>query len=167
MEKEKFTKFYNASSPFSNWYMVNFKDENGLVYDCSEKYMMHHKALTFNDTEIAEKIMQANHPREQKALGRQIRNFKSEVWDAISRVVVYKGCYFKFEQNPDLKEKLLSTKGTTLVECAGTNDLIWGCGFLSSEPESEQREKWTGTNWLGETLTKLREDFIKEEKEKQ
>ena len=154
---EKFTKFY--SGIFSNWHFCDFVDENGKKFNCSEQYMMYHKALTFNDTEIADKIMLAPTPREQKALGRQIRNFKSEVWDAISKSVVYKGCYFKFEQNPELKAKLLATAGTTLVECS-KDDKIWGIGFYAEAPESNNRSTWNGTNWLGETLTLLREDFI-------
>ena len=154
---EIFTLFYNGA--FSNWHFSDFVDENGRKFNCSEQYMMYHKAMTFNDTEIAEKIMEAVHPREQKALGRQIKNFKSEVWDAISKSVVYKGCYFKFEQNPKLKEKLLTTKGTALVE-ASPADVIWGIGLGENDPDAMDRSKWKGTNWLGEVLTMLREDYL-------
>jgi ribA/ribD-fused uncharacterized protein len=155
--QEKFTKFYNGI--YSNWHLVDFVDENGLKFNNSEQYMMYHKAMTFNDIEIAELIMLALHPRDQKAFGRQVRNFKPDVWDSISRNVVYKGCYFKFEQNPDLKSELLSTQGTTLVECS-EDDKLWGIGFYADAPESNDRSKWNGKNWLGETLTILREDFI-------
>ena len=154
---EKFTKFYNGV--FSNWHPSYFVDENGRQFNCSEQYMMFHKAMTFNDVEVAEEIMKQPHPREQKALGRKVQNFKPEVWDAISKSVVYKGCYFKFEQNPKLKSELLATAGTTLVECS-KDDKIWGIGFYADAPESNDRKTWNGTNWLGETLTSLREDFI-------
>lgn len=154
---EKFTLFYNGA--FSNWFFSDFVDENGKKFNCNEQYMMYHKAMTFNDTEVAEEVMAAPHPREQKALGRKVRNFKSETWDAISRAVVYKGCYFKFEQNPELKAKLLSTKGTTLVE-ASQADVIWGIGLDENNPDARDRSKWRGTNWLGEVLTMLREDYL-------
>jgi hypothetical protein len=156
MEK-KFTLFYNGV--FSNWYPVVFVDENGKRFNNSEQYMMYHKALTFGDIETAEKIMLATSPGEQKALGREVKNFVRETWDAISRDVVYKGCYFKFEQNPNLKKELFDTVGATLVE-ASPVDKIWGIGLSSNDPDALDEKKWQGTNWLGQVLTKLRDDMM-------
>lgn len=154
--EEKFTLFYGGV--FSNWYPSKFKDENGIIFNCAEQYMMYHKALTFKDLISATLIMQRDHPRDQKALGRQVHNFDAYEWSVISRDIVYKGLYYKFSQNPELKDALMATKGTTLVECSGT-DKIWGIGFYETDPECRDRTKWQGTNWLGETLTKLRTDF--------
>ena len=39
----KFTFFYTAASPFSQFYFVNFKVD-GVDYTCAEQYMMHQKA---------------------------------------------------------------------------------------------------------------------------
>lgn len=157
--KEKYTLFYNGV--FSNWYPSVFTDETGKRFVTSEQYMMYKKALTFGDVETAEKIMQATHPSTQKQLGREVKGFVREQWDAVSRDEVYKGCYFKFEQNPQIKKELLETAGTILVECAGKNDLIWGCGFFSDEDEAMCESKWVGKNWLGQVLTKLRDDMLK------
>ena len=154
---EKFTFFYNGV--FSNWHPAKFKDENGKVFVNSEQYMMYHKALTFNDTEVADQIMLAQHPREQKALGRQVKNFVPATWDAFSRDVVYKGCYYKFTQNPTMKAELLSTKDTTLVE-ASAADTVWGIGLDEHNPDALNRNKWKGTNWLGQVLTQLRNDLL-------
>lgn len=157
--QEKFTLFYNGA--FSNWHPAPFSDENGRRFKNSEQYMMFHKSMTFNDVETAEKIMVASHPGDQKALGRQVKNFVRETWDAISRDVVYKGCKFKFEQNPHLKKELMATAGTTLVE-SSPSDKIWGIGLAGNDPDALDKSKWQGTNWLGEVLTKLRDDFAKE-----
>lgn len=159
---EKFTKFYSEKKQhgiYSNWYIISFKNEAGVEFNCSEQYMMYKKALTFGDTSKAAEVMLVSHPGDQKQKGREVANFKKEPWDAISKDVVYKACYFKFEQNSKLKEELLATAGTTLVECA-KNDAIWGIGYYADAPESDNRNTWGGTNWLGETLTRLREDFI-------
>ena len=156
--EEKFTLFYNGA--FSNWHPSVFVDENGKRFVTSEQYMMYHKALTFNDEETAEKILQSTHPSTQKQLGREVKGFEREKWDAVSRDVVYKGCFFKFEQNPNLKKELLETEGTVLVECAGKNDLIWGCGFFANEYEAKCESRWIGKNWLGQVLTKLRDDML-------
>ena len=155
--KEKFTLFYNGV--FSNWHPSVFVDETGTRFLTSEQYMMYKKALLFNDTETAEKILQATHPSTQKQLGREVKGFVREKWDAVSRDVVYKGCYFKFEQNPHLKKELLETVGTTLVETSPT-DKIWGIGLAGNDPDALDRNKWNGTNWLGQVLTKLRDDML-------
>ena len=42
--------------------------------------MMHMKAITFNDYESATKILKSQKPRQQKALGRKVKNFDEEVW---------------------------------------------------------------------------------------
>ena len=39
----KFTFFYTAASPFSQFYFANFKVD-GVDYTCAEQYMMHQKA---------------------------------------------------------------------------------------------------------------------------
>jgi len=158
---EQFTLFYDGV--FSNWYIAPFKDaekldEKANVFNCVEQYMMYNKALVFCDFETASKIMQTSSPRRQKELGREVKGFDKETWDKISQGVVYAGNYFKFSQNPDLKEKLMATKGTTLVECS-LDDKFWGIGFYEHSPECRDRSKWLGTNWLGETLTQLRKDF--------
>lgn len=158
---EQFTLFYDGV--FSNWYPASFinsdtMDAKAMEFNCVEQYMMYNKALVFGDLETASKIMLASSPRRQKELGREVKGFDKETWDKMSRGLVYAGNYFKFTQNPDLKEKLMATKGTTLVECS-KEDKIWGIGFYEHSPECRDRSKWLGTNWLGETLTKLREDF--------
>jgi ribA/ribD-fused uncharacterized protein len=155
--KEKYILFYNGV--FSNWYPSVFTDETGKRFVTSEQYMMYKKALTFGDVETAEKIMQATHPSTQKQLGREVKGFVREQWDAVSRDEVYKGCYFKFEQNPQLKKELLETEGTILVE-ASPSDNIWGIGLSESNPDAYDETKWKGTNWLGKVLTKLRDDML-------
>jgi len=158
--KEKYTLFYNGV--FSNWYPSVFTDETGKRFVTSEQYMMYKKALTFGDVETAEKIMQSTHPSTQKQLGREVKGFVREQWDAVSRDEVYKGCYFKFEQNPNLKKELLETEGTILVEASPT-DNIWGIGLAGNDPDALDEKKWQGTNWLGQVLTKLRDDMLKGE----
>lgn len=155
---EKFTFFW--SGVFSNWYPSPFEID-GIWYNCSEQYMMAEKACLFGDAEALGKIMSAALPRDQKAYGRQVKGFDKEKWDAVAKLVVYKACKAKFEQNPDLMRDLEATKGTTLVE-ASPEDPIWGIGLKKDDPRALNRATWKGTNWLGEVLTKLREDFNKE-----
>ncbi len=154
---EKFTFFYGG--PFSQWYMTDFV-VGALTYNCAEQYMMAEKARLFGDGVTLLKIMTSKSPKEQKALGRRVENFDADVWNEVAKDIVYKGNYSKF-QDPGLKEILLWTRGTTLVE-ASPYDTIWGIGLDAMDQRAQNRDTWKGTNWLGEVLTKLREDLISE-----
>lgn len=151
--EEKFTLFWDG--PFSQWYPSNFT-VNHLKFNCAEQFMMYGKALLFHDLETAEEILQATSPKDQKALGRKIRNFDQDIWVLFREGIVYTGSYAKFTQNPALQEILLATKGTTLVE-ASPYDKIWGIGLAETDPQALNRATWKGLNLLGETLTRVRE----------
>ncbi|OAS13333.1 NADAR family protein [Paenibacillus oryzisoli] len=157
---EKFTFFYRTESPFSQWHPALFEID-GVYFNCAEQYMMYQKAMLFNDAEIAAQILSAQTPREQKELGRAVRNFHREQWETNCKQFVYEGNYAKFTQNQQLLESLLVTQGTTLVEASPT-DRIWGVGLSEDDPRILKRETWRGTNWLGEVLTELREDLFTE-----
>jgi ribA/ribD-fused uncharacterized protein len=153
---EKFTFFW-GSGPFSNWAPAPFQID-GIWYNCSEQYMMAEKARLFGDTDTLKKIMSAVDPKEQKAYGRQVKGFNKEQWEKVARDIVYKGCYAKFTQNQDLKCCLMDTGDTTLVE-SSPYDKIWGIRLHKTDPRAQDRSQWLGTNWLGEILTKLRNDL--------
>ena len=160
MKKEKFTFFW--AGPFSQWYSCNFTINN-MKYNCAEQYMMLEKANLFKDEKSYEKILKSPDPRLQKEIGRNIKNFNKDEWEKVAKEIVFKGNYAKFTQNMKLGMKLRETVGTTLVE-ASPYDKIWGIGLNSFDPLAQSRETWRGTNWLGETLTKLRETLITEGK---
>lgn len=122
--------------------------------------MMYSKAMLFNDKEIANKILNTTPQKEQKALGRKIKNFNKQIWNEKCKKIVYLGNFYKFTQNKDLWETLLSTEGTTLVE-ASPYDRIWGIGLSEDDPRAQQRETWLGTNYLGDILTILRKNLLK------
>lgn len=158
MNDEQFTLFWNG--PFSQWCDAEF-EVDGVTYNCAEQYMMAEKARLFGDDETLAKIMAAWSPREQKKLGRQVKGFDPDAWNAVSREAVYRGNYAKFTQNPHLLKRLMDTKGTTLVE-ASPYDRIWGIGLSADDERALDRSQWQGKNWLGETLTKVREALIEE-----
>lgn len=150
---EQFVFFWGG--PFSNWYMCKFMVD-GIVYNCTEQHMMASKARYFNDKESEIAIMEEDLPREQKALGRKVKNFDADKWSKVAKTFVIQGCYAKFDQNPYLKKELLDTGDATLVE-ASPYDKIWGVGLRASDPRINDRANWLGTNWLGEVLVNVRE----------
>jgi len=44
-----------------------------------------------NDNETADRIMAAKRPWKQKKLGREVRNYDEDRWDAVSKAVVKQG----------------------------------------------------------------------------
>lgn len=150
---EKFTYFWNDKT-FSQWVHAQFF-VNGVLYNCAEAFMMVSKALYFNDHNSALKIIQSIHPKDQKALERKVKGFDPSSWEIVAKDIVYRGNYAKFTQNQHLLQKLLDTKGTTLVE-ASPVDSIWGIGLSEDNPLALDRATWKCSNWLGEVLTELR-----------
>ena len=115
---------------FSQWYASTFtapapasagENAASLTFRTAEQYMMYHKAILFNDQEIADKIILESNPRKQKALGRQVKGFDEKMWNKHREIVVEEGNWWKFTQakNGHLKKLLLVTLDRELIEvCA-------------------------------------------------
>ena len=155
---EKHTFFWRADHPLSQWYPAEFV-LNDHSFTSAEQYMMWRKAMLFEDLETADKILATDSPEEAKKLGRQVKNFQQEQWDAACKQIVYEGNYAKFSQNPELLEQLLATVGTLIVE-TNPRDRIWGIGMFEREAKQTPPEQWRGQNLLGKILTVLRDLFI-------
>lgn len=156
MENNNYTFFWKTDSVFSNWHPSVFTHE-GITFNCSEQFMMYHKAKLFNDTEIMKKIMQTNSPKKQKELGRQVRNFNSEEWSKKCINIMKSGLKNKFQQNPEMLKKLFDTGNSIIVE-ASPFDRIWGIGY-DSDNAIDNINNW-GQNLLGKLLTDLRNDLL-------
>lgn len=143
--------------------------------------MMHHKALLFGDEKVALEVLKAGHPRGVKALGRKVKNFNEDLWQAHRESIVRKGNILKFtnaiteegyqrgtaaaknlpEIDGSLKAMLLATGDREIVE-ASPFDAIWGIGFKAADAEAA-KESW-GLNLLGKELMHVRR-LLREEEE--
>ena len=139
----------------SQWYPCDFAVD-GVRYHTTEQYMMAQKALLFEDSETHERIMQADHPADYKALGRAIRHFDEEKWNAHKDQIVLAGNIAKFSQNPELKDFLLGTGDSVLAE-ASPYDCIWGIGLGMDDPLAGNPNHWRGENLLGFVLMETRD----------
>jgi ribA/ribD-fused uncharacterized protein len=157
MEDKKYTFFWKSESPFSQWHPSTFTVSE-VVFKTAEMHMMYKKAMLFGDAETAEEILKAKHPRDCKALGRKVKGFINDLWEADCKRFVYEGNHAKFTQNPAMLKILMDTGNTKLVEAA-PNDYIWGIGLSEEDAKKIPESEWPGTNWLGEILTELRENL--------
>lgn len=136
---------------YSQWHKAPMTID-GIEYNSCEQYMMHQKALLFDDHIIADLIMQEKNPREQKKYGRQIRNFDKALWEKNCLAIVFEGNLAKFSQNPGLKAEMLSTGNKIFVE-ASPLDNIWGIGLDENAENIDDPSYWLGLNLLGQALT--------------
>ena len=150
--KGDYAFFYGGC--FSQWWPSKFMVEN-FTFNCCEQYMMFKKAMLFGDIKSAAEIMAESNPKNIKLIGRRVKNFDNYIWDQTKRDVVYKGNYYKFTENEELKEILLSTGNKVLVE-ASPKDTIWGVGLSVNDENIEDKNCWRGTNYLGYELTRLK-----------
>ena len=153
---------YEAHGCFSQWYPASFVVE-GIRYCHAEQYMMAKKALLFGDLEYYVRIMHETDPKACKALGKKVRGFEADVWDACCEEIVYHANLAKFQQNPSLRKELLNTGDALLAE-ASPLDKIWGIGIAADHPDSQFPDRWKGKNLLGKALTNVRKQLVAEQK---
>lgn len=146
---------YITETCLSQWYDCYF-EVDGVAYHTAEQYMMASKALLFSDEEVYREILACDNPRDYKKLGRKVRNFDPQLWDAHKYDIVVKGNKAKFSQNPELKAFLLSTGDAILVE-ASPYDRIWGIGMNRELAQRLPVEQWNGENLLGCALMEVRD----------
>ncbi len=140
---------------FSQWFVSPFTVD-GIIYPTAEHWMMAGKARLFQDHETLELILAAPDPKSAKALGRQVKGFKDDVWKANARRLVTEGNIAKFSQDERLKAFLLDTGTKVLVE-ASPYDRIWGIGLGAEDPKAKHPSTWQGDNLLGFALMDVRE----------
>ncbi|KAF1328658.1 hypothetical protein FI667_g6623, partial [Globisporangium splendens] len=173
--------FYGATDPkygaLSNFYVCEFVDDNGQRFFSSEQYFMKKKQETFDpDNErAAVAILKAKSPPVAKKLGRQVKNYDDQVWNAKRYDFMVDALKLKFGSNDALKELLLSTEEKTLYE-ASRSDAIWGIGVSVEKIQDAYKEQryfrehgdideatrsnWFGTNLLGRALMETRSWLI-------
>ena len=84
-------------------------------------------------------------PSSAKRKGRKVQLRKD--WEEVKDQLMYEICLSKFNQNEDLKRKLLQTKGMELIEGNDWGDTYWGVC------------RGRGQNKLGKILMRVREEL--------
>ena len=152
-----FWKVNEENGWMSNWYRRRFTVD-GVGYIHVEQYMMAQKAKLFGDIGSYDAIMRETDPWKCKKLGRGVRHFDAEKWDAEKYGIVKAGNRAKYRQNPDLMQKLLDTGNAVLAE-ASPKDRIWGIGLDAETAASTDIAQWPGQSLLGHILMELRNEF--------
>ena len=148
-----------TQSCLSQWFAASFEIE-GIAYPTAEHWMMASKARLFSDDESLRLILTSPDPKTAKALGRKVKGFDGDVWDANCRRLVTEGNVAKFGQNSTLRDYLLETESHVLVE-ASPYDRIWGIGLQATDEKAKHPDTWEGQNLLGFALMDVRVALMK------
>ena len=130
----------------SNFSFYSFLDKNGKHWKTTEHYFQASKTL---DIKERLQIQASTTPAKAKKLGRSVSLRKD--WDHIKVDVMRDALKLKFDQNEDIKQKLLSTVNYDLVEGNNWGDDFWG--MVNNR----------GLNILGKLLMELRDYYSREE----
>jgi len=152
-----------ANGIYSQWYRSPF-EEKGITFMYAETYMMYHKAMAFNNENTANQILITKSPSQIKKLGRLVKNFDEEKWNAIKKNIVINANYLKFTQNENLKASILRTDPDVKFVEASPYDRVWGIGF--SERDALYHKANWGQNLLGEALNEVRNRILFSENQK-
>lgn len=154
------TAFYSRYSPLSNFFSCQFKNEDGILFTSNEQHFQYMKAVHNDDLATARKILETEDPASCKYLGDSVKITDMKVWQDASLEIMYAGCLAKFSQSSELKEFLVSTGDTVLLE-ASPSDTFWGIGLRLADENVFKPECWNGSNYLGKTLRKVRDTLSK------
>ena len=155
------TAFFTRNSPLSNHHLATQKIDH-RTYNCNEQFYMSQKARMFKDHAAEAAIMKELDPGKQKTLGRNtnIKNFNQTTWNNSCLDIMKRGLEAKFTQNEKIRNFLLQTGTTMLVE-GNPKDSYWGAGMSLSNPNIWEKNRWLGTatNHLGRLLDGVRREI--------
>lgn len=158
VKDDNFTFFFGRECPLSNFHPSEFTVDN-QKYNCAEQFIQFSKAKVFNDHDIARQILKEEKPENQKALGRKVSNFNHRAWEEAIPQVIPQGLMRKFVQNQHIKQYLLATTDTELVE-ASARDTVFGIGLSITNADKGDKSKWRGKNLQGTMLQRIREELL-------
>ena len=152
---------YFFAGPLSTWHKANYT-LGGLTFNSIEQYMSYQKALLLNSNDIAQQILKTSDPRQQKTLGQAVKGFDRVWWEDNCLQLAFRCNHAKFDQNKRLYDMLMNTMPNFLVNVSEF-DKVWGVGLDEKTAYKTPESEWPGKNWLGKTLTNLRDHFTEEE----
>ncbi len=88
-----------------------------------------------------------------------MKNFYGQLWAARCREIVTQGNIEKFRQHEPLRDFLLASSGSVIVE-ASPYDRIWGIGLKHSDELALDPTKWRGGNLLDFVLMDVRSALL-------
>jgi ribA/ribD-fused uncharacterized protein len=156
----------------STFYPVEFAVD-GIKYFTVEQVLAAEKARLFLDDALRTRIMKTRAPRSMRTMASSIvmkpatetggfHQIQPHEWDGpISEGILYKATLAKFQQHPELRDKLLATGSATLA-LADSREKRHGIGLNLGDVGAQRSENWRGSNLYGRILMKVRSQLREE-----
>lgn len=142
---ETIDSFWDDYRFLSNFYSSPFVDPDGRHWPTVEHYYQAHKT---SDPEEFEMVACCKTPGQAKRAGSKVKMRPD--WDQVKTHIMFGALKWKFEQNPELAQKLIDTGDAELVEGNTWGDVFWGYDTKLNK----------GQNVFGQQLMIIREQFI-------
>lgn len=127
---------------------IRYKD---MVFSSSEQFYQYERACFANDMYCVNDILAATTPQAAKRAGFRVGN--SPGWDRVKLDKMKDIITMKFNQNPVLRNEILKTGESNLIEAS--HDTFWGAGFTLNAKKLREGN-WHGHNHLGKILVNYR-----------
>ena len=147
--------FLSANCPLSNWNKENFLVD-GKEFSCMEQYLTYSKAALFNDSYAQEEVMREPNQRIMKMIGTEVKNYNHADWLEEIDTILNTGLRAKFSAGK-AKQYLIGTENRLIGEAS--ENRRWGTGVHLNDPNALEHSKWTGSNFMGQTLMMIREEI--------
>ncbi len=155
---ENVVPFGGYKDELSNHYRCDFMHGN-IPVKSTEHAWFHDKAVMNGQTDLADKILEAETAKEAKALGNMIPCV--EEWDKEHVNLMETINTEKFEQVEKCQKRLLSTEGMTLAEAVPTErDRFWSTGIDKQATQNTNPSHWPGDNGMGKVLMNVRDKLL-------
>jgi ribA/ribD-fused uncharacterized protein len=141
----------------SNMYEAPIQMDS-ITFPTIEHYFQWKKAKTFGDEDIAMKILKTASGKAVKALGKKVKDFKIEEWDAKKDGIMAVALKAKVIQHPEIRDKLKET-GVRPIGEASARDKYWAIGTSADTSKARDPSKWPGKNILGKLWMDLRKEL--------
>lgn len=113
----EYNYFFHLTSPFSNFHPAKFEYKK-LTFISNEQFMM-----------------------KVKKLGRCVQNYDEAYWESRRYKIVLFGVRLKFTQNPELKDILMATGESRMIE-ENPYDKVWAAGLSEYDCKRIPEEKY-------------------------
>lgn len=142
-------EFIGEYAWLSNFYPSIIKYE-GVIYETAEAAFQAQKCVDADEKALFIGLA----PSKAKKLGKKV--LLRPDWETVKDIIMYKLLWIKFTANLELKDKLLATGDTLLIEGNHWHDKYWGVCPFNGEPGED------GLNRLGELLMRVRSQLQKQ-----
>ena len=146
MSNKPITIYFSSRLDNDYSFLSNFHNAplliDGKVWSTNEHFFQAQKTADMADQE---RLRQCAKPSQAKHLGRRVKLRKD--WETVKVDIMRHVCREKFDQHPELREKLLSTGSAVLAE-RSSRDKFWADAGNGS-----------GRNMLGKIIMQIRDEF--------